>query len=102
MHNRIVFMVFGCGPFSGKMVRFGTEASNPFSGKMVIWAIIGNNGEVWFYGCLWALWVFGVRGNMCFAGHVFWLFLHACCLSHMCFYLVVFGLYLPAEPFLVP
>ena len=28
--------------------------------------------------------------------------LHAFCLSSICFYLVVFGLYLPAEPFLVP
>ena len=23
---------------------------DPFSGKMVVWAIIGDNGEVWLYG----------------------------------------------------
>ena len=65
MHNRIVFMVFGCGPFSGKMAMLVFQGFDPFSGKMVVWAIIWDNGEAWFLRiCFyWAKWVFGVRGK---------------------------------------
>ena len=52
---------------------------------------------------LWAKWVFWHSWkNYGFMAHVHWFFFHAYCLSFICFYLVVFGFYLPAAPFLVP
>ena len=68
------------GPLSGIMARLGFKDM----------FFCGPNG---FLACV---------EKLCFMAHVHWFLFHAYYLSFICFYLVVFGVYLPAAPFLVP